>query len=112
MVSSDPNEKESGVQPETLKFLFNSNRDQIPSKPYFEDANSEFYSKESRKARRNLSKKLEVKDCINQFIEANFQLSGPSRERVVSKDEYIITFTKICDILYSGENARDPAEIE
>ena len=52
MVSSDPNEKDKeGVQPASLKFLFDPNRDQVPAKPYCEDANSEFYSKENRKAR-------------------------------------------------------------
>ena len=45
------------------------------------------------------------------FILEQFVMSGPSRERVISKDDYIIVMTKVCDILFNGSN-REPGEIE
>ena len=70
MVESDPLKPEGdGVTPPTLKFLFDPNRDQVPAKPYHEDANSEYYSKANRKLRRSLKKKPAVQEELKSFME-------------------------------------------
>ena len=73
MVESDPLKPEGdGSLPPSLKFLFDPNRDQVPNKPYYEDANSELYSRDNRKLRRSLKKKTDVKEAIVAFYTEHF----------------------------------------
>ena len=63
--------------------MFSPQRDNVPNKPYHEDGNIQFYTKEARKARRLMKKDPIVKDAINNFIRDNFTATGPSINRVV-----------------------------
>jgi len=94
----------------SLQFVFAPGRDNVPNKPYHEDGNIQFYTKEARKARRHMKKDPLVKESINNFIKDNFTATGPSNNRVVQKEEYISKFTRIAESLYNG-SGRDPEEI-
>ena len=82
----------------------------MPNKPYHEDGNIQYYTKEARKGRRQMKKDPIVKESINNFIKDNFTATGPSANRVIQKEEYISKFTRIAESLYNG-SGRDPEEI-
>lgn len=97
LAAENPNKIES----EALAYIFKSNRDIFPAKPYNEDGNPEMYTSANKEKRGSLRNNPIVVEAITKFSK-EFQWTGPSSNRVVSKEEYFRIFVKVGMILRPG----------
>ena len=97
LAAENPNKIES----EALAYIFKAQRDIFPAKPYNEDGNPEMYTKENIEKRKALRNNPIVLEAITKFSK-EFQWTGPSSNRVVSKEEYFRIFVKVGMILRPG----------
>lgn len=97
LTAENPNKIES----ESLAFIFKANRDIFPAKPYNEDGNPEMYTQANKDKRQALRNNPIVLEAIQKFSK-EFTWSGPSSNRVVSKEEYFRIFVKVGMILRPG----------
>ena len=93
-----------------LAYVFKSNRDHFPAKPYYDDGNPEMYTKENREKRAGLRTNVVVKTAIENFMREQFDRSG-GKNPVINKDEYFKVFVKIGMILRPGIDADDLAKL-
>ena len=89
-----------------LAYVFKSNRDHFPAKPYYDDGNPEMYTKENRTKRASLKTNVVVKTAIDNFQREQFERTS-GKNPVVSKEEYFKVFVKIGMILRPGIDADD-----
>lgn len=102
LAAENPNKIES----EALAYIFKANRDIFPAKPYNEDGNPEMYTKDNIDKRKALRNNPIVLEAITKFSK-EFQWTGPSSNRVVSKEEYFRIFVKVGMILRPGVDSDD-----
>ena len=69
LLAGQKQEDDSNAIVESLKFVFDPQRDNVPNKPYAEDGDVKFYSTKERKSRRALKADPIVKDAIEKFME-------------------------------------------
>jgi len=94
-------ENPNKIESEALAYIFKANRDIFPAKPYNEDGNPEMYTAANMQKRKDLRNSAIVKEAIEKFAK-EFQWTGPSSNRVVSKEEYFRIFVKVGMILRPG----------
>jgi hypothetical protein len=82
------------IESEALAYLFKKDRDRFPAKPYNEDGNPEMYTTANKEKRAALRNNPVVVEAIQKFSK-EFQWTGPSSNRVVSKEEYFRVFVKV-----------------
>ena len=85
------------IKNESLQYVFAPKRDHFPAKAYADDGNPEMYTKENIKRREQLSEDPTVRQAIENFIAANFELNKSNKS--ISKDEYMKVFINIGMIL-------------
>lgn len=90
-----------------LAYVFLQNRDNFPSKPYYEDGNPEMYTKENMEKRNSLKKNDIVADAIQDFMQ-EFKKNAQGN---ITKDEYIRVFINVGMILRPGIDADDLQKI-
>ena len=103
----DDQQNKGAVDHPAIAFVFAPDRDVFPAKPYHEDGNPDYYSKESMDQREALKEDPIIKDAIEQFIQKEFKIFND--EQILSKEQYISQFLKIALILRPGS---DPDEIQ
>ena len=94
-------ENPNKIESEALAYIFKANRDIFPAKPYNEDGNPEMYTQANMDKRKALRNNPIVMEAIEKFAK-EFQWTGPSSNRVVSKEEYFRIFVKVGMILRPG----------
>ena len=89
-----------------LAYVFKSQRDNFPFKPYYDDGNPEMYTKENREKRASLKTNVIVKSAIENFAREQFERQG-GKNPVITKEEYFKVFVKIGMILRPGIESDD-----
>ena len=90
-----------------LAYVFISNRDAFPAKPYYEDGNPEMYTKENMDKRNALRDNETVIEAIKDFAQ---EFKGYASGKV-TKDEYFRVFINVGMILRPGIEADDLQKI-
>ena len=90
LAAENPNK----IELEAIAYLFKKYRDAFPAKAYHEDGNPEMYTTQNKEKRAALRHNPIVVEAITKFSK-EFQWTGPSSNRVVSKEEYFRVFVKV-----------------
>ena len=93
-----------------LAYIFKSNRDHFPAKPYYDDGNPEMYSKENRDKRAQLKTNVIVKTAIENFARDQFERQG-GKNPVITREEYYRVFVKVGMVLRPGIDADDLSKL-
>ena len=99
-------ENPNKIESEALAYIFKATRDIFPAKPYNEDGNPEMYTEGNMEKRKALRNNPIVLEAIQKFSK-EFSWTGPSSNRVVSKEEYFRIFVKVGMILRPGVDSDD-----